>query len=45
MSTLHVGSNQVALVIRELHVDEQDKGEYRNMLGMSNISFVGCSVT
>lgn len=45
MSTLHVGSNQVALVIRELNVDEQDKGEYRSMLGMSNISFVGCSVT
>lgn len=45
MSTLRVGSNQVALVIRELQVGEQDKGEYRSMLGMSNISFVGCSVT
>lgn len=45
MSASHVGSNQVAVVIRELDVNERDKGEYRSMLGMSNISFVGCSVT
>ena len=46
MSTLHVGSNQLALVIRELDVDEQDKEEeYRSTLGMPNASFVSCSVT
>jgi len=46
MSTLHVGSNQLALLIKELDVDEPDKkGEYRSMLGMPDSSFVGCSVT
>lgn len=45
MSTLQVGSYQVALVIRELNVDERDKGEYRSVLRMSNIGFLGCLVT
>lgn len=45
MSTSHVGSNQLALVRKELDVDEQDKGKYRSMLGMPNTSFLSCSVT
>lgn len=46
MLALPVGHNQLALVIRQLDIDEQDKqGEYRSTLGMPNTDFVSCSVT
>lgn len=46
MSTLHVGSNQLVLVIRELDIDDHDKkGGVQEHVRKANTSFVSSSVT